>query len=343
MKLNLDEPLVIAEIGINHDGDYAKAVAMVQAAKEAGCKCVKFQSHVIDDEYIDLAKRVIPPNAKESIYDIMSRCAFTEEQERDLKTLTEAMGMRFLSTPFSRAAADRLEMIGVEWYKIGSGECNNYPLVKHIASFGKPVILSTGMNTIETVAPAVELLKDLPLAILHCTSEYPTPYEHVRLGALKELQDAFPSATIGLSDHSRGIYTALGAVALGAMILEKHFTLDRGWSGPDNPISILPIELHKLVRGAEAIYKALGGHKDILPGEVNTAQFAYACVVSTSSILRGEKLHSGNIWVKRPGTGEIPAKDYGKVMGCTALDDIPPDTQLEWSMLDGADVGVAQP
>lgn len=334
MRLNLDEPLVIAEIGINHDGDYAKAVAMVQAAKEAGCKCVKFQSHVIDDEYLEIAKRVIPPNAKESIYDIMSRCAFTEEQERDLKSLVEAMGMRFLSTPFSRAAADRLERLGVEWYKIGSGECNNYPLVKHIASFGKPVILSTGMNTIDTILPAVELLKDVPLAVLHCTSEYPTPYEHVRLGALKEIQDAFPGVTIGLSDHSMGIYTALGSVALGAMIVEKHFTLDRSWSGPDNPISIMPVELSKLIKGASAIYKALGGHKDILPGEVSTSQFAYACVVSTTSILRGERLTADNIWVKRPGTGEIHARDYGNLLGRTALDDIPPDTQLEWGMLD---------
>jgi N-acetylneuraminate synthase len=190
------------------------------------------------------------------------------------------------------------------------------------------------MNTIDTILPAVELLKDVPLAVLHCTSEYPTPYEHVRLGALKEIQDAFPGVTIGLSDHSMGIYTALGSVALGAMIVEKHFTLDRAWSGPDNAISIMPVELGKLVKGASAIYKALGGHKDILPGEVNTAQFAYACVVSTQSILRGEKLSPDNVWVKRPGTGEIHARDYGTLLGRIALDDIPPDTQLAGGMLE---------
>lgn len=335
MKLQLSEPLVIAEIGINHNGDYTLALQMIRAAHFAGCKCVKFQCHVLEDEYQHSARHVIPPNASESIYSIMERSAFNEEQDRLLKEYTESLGMQYLSTPFSRAAADRLHRMGVTMYKIGSGECNNYPLIWHIASFRKPVILSTGMNNINSIRPAVAAMIDNPLAVLHCTSEYPTPYDHVRLGAIKELGEAFPYVTLGLSDHSLGIYTCLAAVALGAMVVEKHFTLDRTLPGPDNQISIEPTELKQLVDGVRAVYQAMGGTKDILPGEVEVSRFAYACVVSTNSIMKGEKLHSGNVWVKRPGTGEIPARDYGDVVGKTAMEDIPPDTQIKWSMLDG--------
>jgi N-acetylneuraminate synthase len=156
----------------------------------------------------------------------------------------------------------------------------------------------------------------------------------VRLGALAELREAFPDVTIGLSDHSTGIYTALAGITLGAMVVEKHYTLNREWPGPDNCISILPHELHELIEGVQAVYQALGGTKNILDGERRTAEFAYACVVSTNSIIKGEKLHSGNVWVKRPGTGEIHAKDFGAVIGKTALEDIPADTQIEWSMLE---------
>ncbi len=170
-------PLVIAEIGINHEGRLETAFEMVDAAAGAGAEVVKHQTHVIDDEMSGAAKKVIPGNAKESIYDIMSRCALSERDERRLKDYVESKGMIFLSTPFSRAAADRLERMQVAAYKIGSGECNNYPLIKHIAGFGKPIILSTGMNTIETVAPAVEIFETckIPYALLHTTNLYPTP------------------------------------------------------------------------------------------------------------------------------------------------------------------------
>src|SRR4051794_3157900 len=176
-------PLVIAEIGINHEGSFEKAVTMVQAAARAGCECVKFQAHVIEDEMIP--NEVIPGNAKESIWEIMRRCALSEQQDAELKRLVESLGMIYLSTPFSRAAADRLERLGVVAYKIGSGECNNYPLIEHIAGFGKPVVLSTGMNDLASIAPAVAILRDqnVPYALMHCTSMYPTPYEKVRLGA----------------------------------------------------------------------------------------------------------------------------------------------------------------
>ncbi|WP_320172157.1 N-acetylneuraminate synthase family protein [Maridesulfovibrio sp.] len=327
-------PFCIAEIGINHEGDFAKAERMLRDAAASGAHCVKFQTHVIEDEMIP--NDVIPGNASESIWDIMSRCVLSEDEESRLKELADELGVLFLSTPFSRAAADRLEKLGVEAYKIGSGECNNYPLVAHIASFGKPVILSTGMNSIETVAPSVEILESagVPYALLHCTSMYPTPYSKVRLNALTQLKAAFPRAVLGLSDHSMGIWTCLGAVSLGASILEKHFTSDRSWPGPDVPISILPEELADMVAGSKAIHEALGGGKDILPEEQPTIDFAYASVVSIKDICKGDEFSSENIWVKRPGTGRFLAKDYKGLLGRKARCDIPADRQLDMDMVE---------
>ncbi len=326
-------PLVVAEIGINHEGDYGKALQMVDDAIASGCECIKFQSHVIDDEMIP--NDVIPGNARESIWDIMSRCALTEREERSLKDYVESKGAIFLSTPFSRAAADRLHSMDVAAYKIGSGECNNYPLVRHIASFGKPVILSTGMNDVASIAPAVQILRAarVPFALMHCTSMYPTPYEKVRLGALDELARAFPDAVLGLSDHSLGNYTCLAAVALGARVLEKHFTSDKTWPGPDVPISIDPAELKDLIEGSRAVHKALGGSKSILPEEKPTIDFAYACVVSVRDIAAGEPLSRENCWVKRPGTGEIKAVHYEDLLGRTVRSAVPKDRQLRWEDL----------
>ncbi|MBI2121718.1 MAG: N-acetylneuraminate synthase family protein [Candidatus Sungbacteria bacterium] len=325
-------PLVVAEIGINHEGSIAKAKRMIRDAKKSGAECVKFQSHVVEDEMAPAAKKTIPGNAKVSIYEIMERCAFSEKKERELKHYTERLGMIYLCTPFSRAAADRLEKMGVRAYKIGSGECNNYPLIEHIASFGKPVILSTGMNDISSIKPAVAILrkKHIPFALLHVTSMYPTPYEKVRLGAMLELSRAFPDAVIGLSDHSLGNYTSFGATALGASILEKHFTSDKKWPGPDVPISINPVELKDLIKGSRAIWEARGGVKKILKEEQPTIDFAYACVVSIQNIKKGELLTKKNIWVKRPGTGEIKAVHFPKILGKRAKADVPRDMQLKW-------------
>jgi sialic acid synthase SpsE len=323
-------PLVIAEIGINHEGDINKAIRMVNDAFAAGCECAKFQSHVVDDEMIP--NDVVPGNTTETIWDIMVRCALSETEEIRLKEYVESKGMIYLCTPFSRAAAERLHKMDVNAYKIGSGECNNYPLIKLIASYGKPVILSTGMNDIASVIPAVEILRlaKIPYALMHCTSMYPTPYDKVRLGALQELSGQFPDAVIGLSDHSIGNYTCFAAVALGARILEKHFTSDRNWPGPDVPISIDPSELKDLVEGSRAIFKAIGGKKNILSEEQPTINFAYACVVAIKDISAGEKLGMNNIWVKRPGTGEIKAVDFEKLLGKVAKRNLPLHTQLGW-------------
>ena len=325
-------PLVIADIGITNEGSMAKARRMIADAHAAGAECVKFQAHVVDDEMVPAARGVIPGNATQSIWNIMERCALTEAQDRALKAYAERLGMIYLSTPYSRAAADRLARLGVAAYKIGSGECNNYPLVEHIASFKKPVILSTGMNDISSIRPAVAILerRRVPYVLLHCVSRYPTPYEAVGLGALAELRHAFPGALVGLSDHSLGIYTALGATALGACVLEKHFTSDKTWPGPDVPLSLDPKELRDLIQGSKAIHAARGGVKRVLREEKPTIDFAYACVVAIRDIAKGHRYTADNIWVKRPGTGEIRAADFKKILGKKAKSDVAKDSQLRW-------------
>ena len=327
-------PLVIAEIGINHEGDLKKAKQMVKDAYNSGAECVKFQCHIIEDEMIK--NEVIPGNANESIWNIMKRCSLTEDEEIEIKNYTEQLGMIYLNTPFSRAAAERLETMGVCAYKIGSGECNNYPLLKHVASFGKPVIMSTGMNDLNSIAKGISIFEDagIDYALLHVTSMYPTPYEKVRLGALTDLHSHFPNAVLGLSDHSIGNYTCFAAIPLGASILEKHFTSDKNWPGPDIPISIDPHELHDLIIGSRAIHKALGGAKTILKEEQPTIDFAYACVVTTKDLKKGELFTEDNIWVKRPGTGEIKAVDYEKIINKKTKVNVKKDSQLEWGMIE---------
>ena len=328
------EPLVIAEIGINHEGDFKKAKQMIFDAHNSGAECVKFQCHIIEDEMIE--NQVIPANAKESIWEIMKRCALTEQEEIQLKNYTEELGMIYLNTPFSRAAANRLEEMNVCAYKIGSGECNNYPLLKHIASFGKPIILSTGMNDVQSISDSVKIFEDAKIqyALLHVTSMYPTPYDKVRLGALTDLKKAFPKAVLGLSDHSFGNYTCFAAISLGARILEKHFTSNKNWPGPDVPISIDPLELHDLIVGSKAIYQALGGNKTILKEEKPTIDFAYASVVTISDIKKGDVFSEKNIWVKRPGTGEIRAKQFFDIINKKSLTNIKKNTQLRWNMIE---------
>ena len=322
-------PLVVAEIGINHEGNEEKARCMIDDAARAGCECVKFQCHIIEDEMIP--NDVVPGNATESIWTIMARCALDEAAEIRLKAYVESKGMLYLSTPFSRAAADRLQRLGVAAYKIGSGECNNYPLVRHIASFGKPIIMSTGMNDIASITPSVEILRNarVPFAVLHCVSTSPTPYEQVHLGAITALAEQFPDAVVGLSDHSLGIYTCLAAVALGASVLEKHFTSDRSWPGPDIPISLDPEALKELVQGSRAVWHALGGKKDIQAAEAPTIAFAYASVVAIQPIKRGDLFTRDNLWVKRPGTGRFLAKDYDMLLGHRAARNVSMNAQLE--------------
>lgn len=328
-----NEPFIIAEAGINHDGEFEKAIELVDLAIDSGASAIKFQTHITDKEMIPTDMK--PGNiSEESLWDIIDRCVLDNEQERSLFDYAKEKGILFFSTPFSREGADRLNELGVELYKIGSGECNNLPLLNHVANFKKPMILSTGMNDISSIKASVEtiLSHGVPLALLHCTSIYPAPPETMRLGAITHLKDEFPDLEIGLSDHSLGISVALGSVAVGANIVEKHFTKSRQWPGPDNPFSIEPNELKNLVDWSKEIWKARGGKKDILDDEKPVIDFAYACVVAIKDINKGEALSLDNIWVKRPGTGEIFAKDFEDVLGKIATVNISENTQLSHSM-----------
>jgi len=336
-KIGLDySPLVIVEIGINHEGSLETAFEMVDAAHKAGAEMVKHQTHVVDDEMSKEAKNVIPGNASESIYNIMERCALSEEDEMKLKEYIESKSMIFISTPFSRAAADRLERMKVSAYKIGSGECNNYPLIEHIASFGKPMIVSTGMNDIEQVRKTVEILEkyNVPYALLHTTNLYPTPVHLVRLGAMQELEKEFPNAIIGLSDHTTSNRACFAATALGASILERHFTDKMERPGPDIINSMDPIALQELIYGSAEIALMRGGKKEAAKEEQVTIDFAFATVVSIKPINKGEIFTKENIWVKRPGTGEVKADGYNDLLGKKAKVDINIDEHIKWNDID---------
>ena len=323
-------PLVIAELGINHGGSLKTAFEMVDAAARAGVEVLKHQTHIVEDEMSSAAKQVIPGNSDKSIYEIIAECALSLEEEQMLQEYVISKGMIFISTPFSRAAADRLREMNVPAYKIGSGECNNYPLLEHIASFGKPIILSTGMNTIESVRKAVHTIKkhNVPLALMHTTNLYPTPIHLVRLGAMQQLMVEFPELPIGLSDHTLSNLACLAAVAQGASLLERHFTDHMQRIGPDIICSMDENASRDLIIGSAEIHKMLGGKKEPSAEEQVTMDFAFATVVSIKPIKKGEVFTKENIWVKRPGTGEIRAESYSDLIGKECLNDIEHDKHI---------------
>lgn len=327
------EILVIPEIGINHNGSLEIAKKMVDAAYEAGAVIIKHQTHVVDDEMSHVAQSVKPGNADISIYDVMKNAALSYEDELYLKKYTEERGMIFLSTPFSRAAADRLEKMEVLAYKIGSGELNNYPLVEHIAEFGKPMIVSTGMNNIEAIEVTANILekKNVPYAFLHTTNIYPTPAHLVRLGGMQELMRRFQDVPIGLSDHTKNNNACIAAMALGASIVERHFTDTKERSGPDIICSMDKKGLKELIEASKEVPLMLGGKKEAAKEEQVTINFAFASVVTIKSIKKGEMFTKDNLWVKRPGTGEIPAVKFDDLLGKKAARDLECDVQLKYS------------
>ena len=333
-KIGLDyPPLVIAEIGINHEGSLQVAKEMVDAAHRAGVEVVKHQTHIVEDEMSGAAKKVIPGNADVSIYEIMERCSLNEDDELELKKYVESKGMIFISTPFSRAAAERLKKFDIPAYKIGSGECNNYPLLEHIASFGKPVILSTGMNTIESIRKAVAIFDKhkVPIALLHTTNLYPTPIHLVRFGAMMEMHKAFPEKVFGLSDHTLNNNACLGAVALGACILERHFTDHMNRTGPDIVCSMDEQTTTQLIVSSDEIWQMRGGIKEPAQEEQVTIDFAFATVCAIAAIKKGEAFTKENIWVKRPGTGKILAEYFDSILDKKATRDIANDEQLDFT------------
>lgn len=331
-------PLVIAEIGINHGGDLVVAKEMVRLAAQAGAECIKHQTHFVEDEMTDEAKSVFPPNADVSIYEVMQQCALSAEDEIALKRYAEELGLIYISTPFSRKAADFLNEIDVPAFKIGSGEADHLPLIRHIASFGKPVIMSTGMQSIETLGRSVDILRasGVPFALLECTNLYPSPPEIVSLRGVSELKAAFPDAVVGFSDHSIGPSMALASVALGACIIERHYTDSRYRAGPDISCSMDPAELRFLVDRSREIHTALHNRKQRTGPEEAVYRFARASIVADRDLEAGHVIEEQDIWARRPGTGEIAGYEFDAVLGRRLVRPVTRNTQLAWSDLEAA-------
>ena len=326
-------PLVIAEIGINHGGSLEVAKSMVTAARLAGCEMVKHQTHFVDDEMTDEAKSIFPPNADKSIWHVMQECALSKDDEIALKKHAESLGLIYISTPFSRAAADFLNDIGVAAFKIGSGECNHLPLLRHIAAMGKPVIMSTGMQTIESMKPSVQILEDagIDYALLECTNLYPSPPEIVSLQGVTDLRQAFPKAVVGFSDHSIGPEMALASVALGACILERHFTDTRYRKGPDISCSMDPAELRFLIDRSKEIHTALNNPKVRTAPEEDVYRFARGSVVADKDLPAGHVVTDADIWARRPGSGEISVQYFDQLIGKQLTQSVKRNQQLRWS------------
>ena len=310
-------PVVVTEIGINHGGSLDEAFRLVDSAFEAGAKIIKHQTHIPEAEMSYESKSVIPGNAKISIYEVIENNSISLKEEEELARYVKEKGMIFFSTPFSFEAIDFLESINVPAYKIGSGECNNYPFVEEIASKHKPVILSTGMNSIETITPSVEILRKykIPFALLHCTNLYPTPEKLIRLNAIHDLTFNFPDALIGLSDHSLTNYPCLGAVSLGASILERHFTDSKDRVGPDIICSMTPDELQDLIKGSQIIYDSMQGKKFPVSEESVTSAFAFASVVATRNLPAGHLISRQDITLKRPSGGDFGPSEFNDLIG----------------------------
>lgn len=328
-------PLVIAEIGINHGGRLEVAKDMARLAAASGCEVVKHQTHIVEDEMTDEAKSIFPPNADVSIWEVMAQCALSKKDEIALKDYVESLGMIYISTPFSRAAADFLNDIDVPAFKIGSGEADNLPLIRHIAAFGKPIIMSTGMQTIESVRASVQILEDagVEYALLECTNLYPSPPEIVSLKGVTELQKAFPNAVVGFSDHSIGPEMALASVALGACILERHYTDSRYRKGPDIMCSMDPAELRLLIDRSREIHTALHNDKQRTGPEEDVYRFARASVVADRDLPAGHVITETDIWARRPGSGEIAGYDFDKVVGKKLIRAVKYNEQLKWADL----------
>ena len=332
-KIGLNHPpLVIVELGINHNGNLKLAKKLITSAKKAGAEIIKHQTHLPYYEMSEEAKKIIPIHTNENIFKIIEKCSLKIKDEKNLKKFVENNHMQFISTPFSREAADLLNSMKVKAFKIGSGECNNYPLIEHISRFKKPIILSTGMNDIKSIKIATKIFEKYKVdyALMHTTNLYPTPANLTRLNCIKILKKNFPKAVIGLSDHTSDNLTSYAAVALGASIIEKHYIdTKKTRTGPDISASIDSIQLKELVQGSRKIFSALPGIKKPVREEKDTMKFAFASIVAIKNIKSGTKLSKNNIWVKRPGTGDFLAKDYKKILGKKALKNIKINTQIK--------------
>jgi len=319
--------LIIAEAGVNHNGDLKKALKLVEAAAKAGADAVKFQTFAADRLVTLLSPKAgyqrKTTSAKESQYDMLKKLELSRDAHRELKRRTERLGLVFLSTPFDAASADLLEELGVVAFKVGSGELTDLPLLHHIAVKGKPMMISTGMSTMDEVARAMQTVQKTGLeevALLHCVSAYPAPLEDVHLLAMRDL--SVWGVPVGYSDHTLGIRVAALAVANGASIIEKHLTLDRKRSGPDHRMSLEPKEFAAMVKDIRETEKILGrGVKQPRKSELNTRQVARKSVVALVDIPKGRFITREMIGVRRPGVG-IPPAELETIVGLKSLIDV---------------------
>jgi sialic acid synthase SpsE len=337
MKIDLNgraigqnEPtFIIAEGCDNHLGDISVAREMVRQAKLAGADAIKFQHHLPDEEMLPHVP--MSTNFDMPLYEFLRKHALTLDQHAELKQHCEGAGILYLCTPFSWKAAQELETLDVVGYKIGSGEMTDIPTLVRIASFGKPMIISTGMSTFDEIDRTYNALRtrETPLALMNCVSEYPPVYEDINLGVVQQMIYRYPDAVIGHSDHTPDIYTCLAAVAFGARIIEKHVILDKRQPGPDQSVSIDFRDLASLVDGIRKIESALGSEKKVHTKERQIREWAFRSLVTTDDIKEGQILTEGLIWSKRPGTG-IPSHRMDEVIGKAAVRDLPRNTLLKW-------------
>ena len=315
-------PYIVAEAGVNFRDDIELGKAFIEEAAGAGADAVKFQTHVPDAEMVESEMRDLDLGG---LYERMGTYALSMAEHEELKTHCEKHNITFLSTPFSTAAVDRLQKLGVDAYKIGSGELTNHHLLRAVAKTGKPMIVSTGMHDMDTVRDTYELLHKhaSEFMFLYCVSKYPTEPSDFNLGLIQRMQEEF-GVPIGFSDHSTGIEASAVAMARGADLVEKHFTIDRRLPGGDQEVSIEPEELEKIVKYADLCYDTLGDKKQLRESEAAIAEWARHSVVTASSIAKGEKLTDQSLTTKRPGTG-IPANEIDDVLGRTAARDIVAD------------------
>jgi N-acetylneuraminate synthase len=320
--------VVIAEAACEHLGSLETAFRMVEAANEAGADVIKFQLH--------LPEEMIPGSIEfwgGSMDEVLERWNIDVEGQAGLQERCREVGIQYLCTPFSAAAARQLDGIGVEAFKTGSGEMTNLPMLRAIARLGKPMLVSTGMASLEEVDETVAALREegADFGLTNCTSAYPPRYEDVRLGLIAALRERY-GVVVGHSDHTPDGATAIAAVALGAPVVEKHFTLDRERGGPDRHVSLEPAELRQLVDSIRKVEVALGGEKDVLPDEAVVRRWAHHSVAAVRPIAAGTAITPDLVTVKRPGWG-IPAKHLDEVVGAVAARDIPADRPLQWEDL----------
>ena len=329
--------LIIAEAGVNHNGDLELAKQIVKAAANAGADLVKFQTFTAERLAIDSAPKADYQNQttdqKQSQFAMLRQLELTAEMHEQLIVYCSKQGIGFFSTGFDLESVDYLASLGADRFKIPSGEITNLPYLRHVGAFGKPLILSTGMATLGEIEAALDAceIAGTPrsrITVLHCNTEYPTPMCDVNLRAMCSIRDAFGVA-VGYSDHTLGIEVPIAAVALGATVIEKHLTLDRNWPGPDHKASLEPDEFAVMVRAIRNIEQAMGdGIKRPSPSEAKNKPIARKSLVAARSIKAGERFTPENLTAKRPGTGVSPMR-WDEVMGRTATRNYGADEMIE--------------